>query len=150
MVAHAIGKSTRTGDQARRRICTTLFGLLTDGEALDIVQNSPANNEMEVCRRMVTRLEPKVPSWFRGLLPAMLFPMWCIPGAEHGAWEKQVQDHEQQSGVIISAAIKLGFVLCHLHDASLREHLLLNSRSYVTYTLMAALIRTVAMARTTW
>ena len=86
---------------------------------------------MEVWRRMVTR-EPKVPSTFRGMLQAILFPKWDIPGADVTqlitAWEKQMQDHEQQSGDIISDSIKLGVVLHHLPDASLREHLLLNSR----------------------
>ena len=62
----------------------------------------------------------------------------------------QVQDYEQQSGDKISDAIKLGVVPHHLPDASLREHLLLNSRVYDTYALMAAEIRTVAMARTAW
>ena len=60
-----------------------------------------------------------------------------------------MQDYEQQSGDKISDAIKLG-VLLHLPDASLRAHLLLNSRVYDTYALMAAEIRTVAMARTTF
>ena len=66
------------------------------------------------------------------------------------AWEKQGQDYEQQSGDKISDAIKLGVVLHHLPDASLREHLLLNSRVYDTYALMAAEIRSVAISRTTW
>ena len=66
------------------------------------------------------------------------------------AWEKQAQDNEQQSGDKISDAIKLGVVQHHLPDASLREHLLLNSRVYDTYALMAAEVRAVAMARTTW
>ena len=131
-----------------------ILSLLTDGEALDIVQNSPTNNGMEVWRRMVSRWEPRVPSRFRGMLQAVLFPKWDIPGADVTqlltAWEKQVQDYEQQSGDDISDAIKLGVVLHHLPDASLREHLLLNSQSYSTYTLMAAEIRTVVMARTTW
>ena len=61
-----------------------------------------------------------------------------------------MQDYEQQSGDKISDAIKLGVVLHHLPDASLREHLLLNSRVYGTYALMAAEVRAVAMARTTW
>ena len=109
---------------------------------------------MEVCRRMVTRWKPKVPSRFRGMLQAILFPKWDIPGSDVtqllAAWEKQVPDNEQQSGDNISDAIKLGVVLHHLPDASLQEHLLLNSRAYDTYILMAAEIRTVAMARTTW
>ena len=41
-------------------------------------------------------------------------------------------------------------VLRHLPDASLREHLLLNSQSNDKNSLMAAEIRSVAMARTTW
>ena len=89
-----------------------------------------------------------------GMLQAILFPKWDIPGSDVTqlltAWEKQVQDYEQQSGDKISDAIKLGVVLHHLPDASLREHLLLNSRVYDTYALMAAEIRTVAMARMTW
>ena len=44
----------------------------------------------------------------------------------------------------------LGVVHHHLPDASSREHLLLNSRVCDAYALMAAAIRTVAMARTTW
>ena len=64
--------------------------------------------------------------------------------------EKQVQDYEQQSGDKISDAIELGVVLHHLPDASLRAHLLLNSRAYDTYALVAAEVRAVAMARTTW
>ena len=41
-------------------------------------------------------------------------------------------------------------MLHRLPDASLREHLLLSSKAYDKYDLMAAEIRTVAMARTTW
>ena len=41
-----------------------------------------------------------------------------------------MQDFEQQSGDKISDAIKLGVVLHHLPDTSLREHLHLNSRVY--------------------
>ena len=77
-----------------------------------------------------------------------------IPGSDMTqlltAWEKEVQDYEQQSGDKISDAIKLGVVRYHLPDASLREHLLLNSRVYDTYALMAHEVRAVAMARTIW
>ena len=70
------------------------LSLLTDGKALDIVQNSPANNGMEVWRRMVTRGETKVPSRHRGVLQAILFPKWDTPGAEARqllkAWESQI------------------------------------------------------------
>ena len=56
-------------------------------------------------------LETKVPSRFRGMLQAILFPRWDIPGADvtqlMTAWEKQVHDCEQLSGDIISDAIKL-------------------------------------------
>ena len=125
-----------------------ILSLLTDAEALDIVQNSPVSNGLEVWRRMVTRWEPKVPSRFRG----MLQPKLDIPGSDVTqlltAWEKQVQDYEQQSGAKISDAIKLGVVLHHMPDAPLREHMLLNSRVYDTYALMAAEVR--AVARTTW
>ena len=131
-----------------------LRACLTNQEALDMVQNIALCNKMEVWRRMVTRWEPNVPSRFRGMLQAILFPKLDIPGTDVTqlltAWEKQVQDHEQQSGYKISDAIKLGVVLHQLSDASLREHLLLNSRAYDKYDLMAAEIRTVAMARTTW
>ena len=69
-----------------------ILSLLTDGEALDIVQNSSVNNGMEVWRRMVTRWEPEVPSRFRGMLQAILFPKSDIPGADVTqlltAWEK--------------------------------------------------------------
>ena len=41
-------------------------------------------------------------------------------------------------------------LLSLLPDTSLREHLLLNSRVYDTYALMAAEVRAVVMARTTW
>ena len=41
-----------------------ILSLLTDGEALDIVHNSLVSNGMEVWRRMVSRWESKVPSWF--------------------------------------------------------------------------------------
>ena len=61
-----------------------------------------------------------------------------------------MQDDEQQSADNMSDAIKLGVLLHHMPDASLREHLLLNSRAYDTYILMTAVIRKVAMARTTW
>ena len=109
---------------------------------------------MEVWRRMVSRWEPNVPSRFRGMLQAILFPKWDIPGSDVTqlltAWEKQVQDYEQQSGDKVSDAIKLGVVLHHLPDTSLREQLLLNSRVYDTFALMAAEVRAVVMARTTW
>ena len=112
-----------------------VLSLLTDADALDIVQNSPVSNGLEVWRRMVSRWEPKVPSRFRGMLQAILFPKWVIPGSDVThvltTWEEQVQDYEQQSGDKISDAIKLGVVLHHLPNASLREHLL-NSRVYDT------------------
>ena len=131
-----------------------MLSLLTDGEALDVVQNSPVVNGMEVWRRTVMRWEPKVPSSFRGLLQAILFPRLDIPGSDVTqlltAWEKQVLDYKQQGGDTISDAIKLGIVLRHLPDAALREHWLLNSQSYDKYSLMAAETRSVAMARTTW
>ena len=70
------------------------------------------------------------------MLQAILCPKWDIPDSDVTqlltACEKQVQDYEQQSGDKISDAIKLGVVLHHLPDASLREHLLLNSRVYGT------------------
>ena len=68
----------------------------------------------------------------------------------NGLGKKQVQDHKQQSGDKISDAIKLGVVLHHLPDTSVRELLLLNSRVYDTFALMAAEVRAVVMARTTW
>ena len=109
-----------------------ILSLLTDAEALNIVQNSLVSNGLEVWRRMVTRWDPKVPSRFPGVLQATLVPQWDIPGSDVAqlltAWEKQIQDYEQQSGDKISDAIKLGVVLHHLPDASLRAHLLLNSR----------------------
>ena len=57
-----------------------ILSLLTDAEALDIVQNSPVSNGLVVWRRMVSRWEPKVSSRLRGLLQAILFPKWDIPG----------------------------------------------------------------------
>ena len=56
-----------------------ILSLLTDGEALDIVQNSPVSNGLEVWRRIVKRWESKVPSRFRGILQAILFPTWDTP-----------------------------------------------------------------------
>ena len=92
-----------------------------------------------------------MPSSFRGLLQAILFPRLDIPDSDVTQlltpWEKQVLDYGQQSGDTISDAINLGGVLRHLPDAALREHLLLISQSYDNY-LMAAEIRSVAMART--
>ena len=104
---------------------------------------------------MVMRWEPKVVrSSFRGLLQAILFPRWGTPGSDVTqvltVWEKQVLDYEQQGGDTISDAIKLGVLLRHVPDDALREHLLLHSQSYDKYSLMAADIRSVAMARTTW
>ena len=150
-----IGQDALTpSDAAHSTNLYHMLSLLTDAEALDIVQNRSARNGLEVWRRMVTRLEPKVPSRSRGVLQAILFPNWDIPGSDVThllmAWEKQVQDYEQQSGDKISDAFKLGVVLHHLPDASLREHLLLNSQVYDTYALMTAEVRAVAMARTTW
>merc|ERR1712085_245788 len=47
-------------------------------------------------------------------------------------------------------AIKMGVLLHHLPDASLRKHLLLNSRLYDTYVKMAAEIHSVATAKAAW
>ena len=55
-----------------------ILSLLTDAEALNIVQNSPVSSGLEVWRRMVTRWEPKVTSRFRGMLQAILFPKWTF------------------------------------------------------------------------
>ena len=52
-------------DTAHKTNLCYILSLLTDGEALDIVQNSPASNGMELWRRIVTRWEPK-----------------CLPGFE--------------------------------------------------------------------
>ena len=88
------------------------------------------------------------------MLQAILFPKWDNLGSDVAqlltAWEMQVQEYEQQSGDNISDAIQRGVVLHHLPDASLREHLLLNSRANDTYILMTADMRTVAMATRTW
>ena len=62
--------------QHTARTFTTFPSLLTDGKALDIQQHRPLNNGMGVWRRMVTRWEPQVPSSFRGMLQAILFPRW--------------------------------------------------------------------------
>ena len=66
-----------------------------------------------------------MPSKFLGMLQAIQLQKWDIPGPDVTqlltTWEKQVQDYEQQSGDKISDAIKLGVVLHHLPDASLRE-----------------------------
>ena len=52
------------------------------------------------------------------MLQAILFPKWDIPGSDVThlltAWEKQVQDYEQQSGDKISDAIKLGSLARYL------------------------------------
>ena len=102
---------------------------------------------------MVTRRETKVPSRHRGVLQAILFPEWDTPGADARqllqAWESQMQEYERQSGDEISFTIVLGVVLYHLPDASLQGHPLLNSRTYNECDLVAAEVRTVAMARTT-
>ena len=70
------------------------------------------------------------------MLQAILFPKWDMPDSDVTqlltAWEKKVQDCEQHRSDNISDAIKLGVVLHHVPDASLREHLLLNSRVYGT------------------
>ena len=76
------------------------------------------------------------------MLHAMLFPRWDILGSDvsqlMAAWDKQMQDYERQSGDKISDAMKLGSVLHHLPDASLREHLLLNPRAHDTCIWTAA------------
>ena len=75
-----------------------VLSLLTDGEALDIVRNSPTNNGLECWRRMVVRWEPKVPSRFRGMLQGVLF-LRRDQGGEIMAlitsWEKSVSDYEE-------------------------------------------------------
>ncbi len=50
-----------------------VLSLSTEGEALEIVRNSPANNGCEAWRRMVRRWEPRVPARFQGMLQAILF-----------------------------------------------------------------------------
>ena len=56
--------ATTPSDPACSTNLYCIRSLFTDGEALDIVQNGPVNNVMEVLRRMVTRLEPKVSPGF--------------------------------------------------------------------------------------
>ena len=98
--------------QHTARTCTTRLSLLTDVEALDAVQFSPVSSGLEVWRRMVARWEPKCTSRFRGMMQAMLLTKCDIPGSDVTqlltAWEKQVQDYEQQSSNNMSDAIKLG------------------------------------------
>ena len=70
-----IGQDAMTpSDAAHSTNLYYILSLLTDAEALDIVQNSPVSNGLEVWRRMVARWEPKVPSRFRGMLQAIPFP----------------------------------------------------------------------------
>ena len=113
-------------DAAHSTNLNYILSLLTDGEALDIVQNSPVSNGLEVWRRMVTRWEPKVPSRFRWMLQAILFPKWDIPD-----WDvtQLLRTAERRQDLRCN---QTGVVLHHLPDASLREHQLLNSRVYGT------------------
>jgi hypothetical protein len=131
-----------------------VLSLLTEGEPFDIVRNTRSNHGMEAWRTMVQRWEPRVPSRFRGMMQAVLYPKWDIPGldATHAlsSWEKEVRDYEQQSGDKVSDAIKLGVVLHHLPDQSLREHLLLNATRYDTYDKVSAEVRQVTMAKMIW
>ena len=66
-----------------------ILSLLTDEEALGIVQNSPVSNGMEVWRRRVARWEPKVRSRFRGMLQA-IFPRKDIPGPDMNTVENSM------------------------------------------------------------
>ena len=96
-----------------------ILSLLTDGEALDIAQNSPVSNGMEVRRRMVTHWDPKLPSRFRGMLQAIWFPMGQ-------SWRRRdtvgYSIGKATAGLRTAAAIKLGVVLHHLPDAPLRDN----------------------------
>ena len=136
---------------------STLFyvlSLLTEGEPFDIVRNTRVHHGLEAWRCVVQRWEPRVPARFRGMLQAVLFPRWDLPGIDATqaitSWEKQVRDYEQQSADKVSDAIKMGVVLHHLPDQSLREHLLLNASRYDTYDKVAAEVRQVTMARAVW
>ena len=106
---------------------STLFyvlSLLTEGEPFDIVRNTRVHHGLEAWRCVVQRWEPRVPARFRGMLQAVLFPRWDLPGLDATqaitSWEKQVRDYEQQSADKVSDAIKMGVVLHHLPDQSLR------------------------------
>ena len=59
--------ATTPSDAAHSTNLYYILSLLTDGKALDIVQNCPVTNGMEVWRRMVTRRQPIVPSRFQGM-----------------------------------------------------------------------------------
>ena len=121
-------------DAARSTNLYFILSLSTVAEALDIVQNSPweqwtggaashggslgTESTIQVPRNAASDLVSKMGhSWIRRDTVVTT------------AWEKQVQDYEQQSDDKISDAIKLRVVLHHLPDTSLREHLLLNSRA---------------------
>ena len=115
------------------------------------MQNSPVSKGMEAWRRMVTRWEPKVPSGFRGMLQEILFPKWGHP---------RIRRDTVVDG--------LGIASARLRTAAWRQDLGCNqagscvpplARCLFARTLaleltsvrhMAAEIRTVAMARTTW
>ena len=100
-------------DEAHSTNLYYILSLLTDAEALNIVQNSPGSNGLEKWRRMVSCWEPKVPSKFRRMLQAILFPKCDIRGSDVTqlltAWEKQMQDYETRSQM----QSKLGVVLHH-------------------------------------
>ena len=133
-----IGQDAMTpSDAAHSTNLYYILSLLTDAEALDIVQK-------QLCEQWGWRCG--VEWWLAGnrkyhpgyeeCCKRSRFQKWDIPGSDVTqlltAWEKQVQDYEQQSGDKIPDAIKLGVVLHHLPDTSLREHLPLNSRVYDT------------------
>ena len=93
-----------------------ILSLLTDAEALNIVQNSLVSNGLEVWRRTVTRWEPKVPSRFRGMLQAIFVPQWDIPGSDVTplltAWKSKYKT--SNSRVATRSQMQSNWELCYI------------------------------------
>ena len=122
----------RLATDQERDASTALYHLLlhlTKGPALDRVINAGDGEGLEAWRSLVARFDPKLASRSAGFLLELL--QWDFGSgdivAKLESFDKSVSQYQQNSGEVLSDAVRIGIVLNRLGDSDLTAHLLFNA-----------------------
>ena len=121
--------------QASRQLHFALT-LLCRGEALSIVQNSGPGEGFQAWKRLNTRYEPNNRTRVAGALLAILrFNFQGDIQAKLELFERSINEWQHKAKETISDNLRIGILLNCLEDgSSLKEHLILNSNRFNTWT----------------
>ena len=119
---------TDPADQAISSQLYYVLALSCKDRALEKLRAAPIGNGLEIWRLFCDEWEPRQRMRFTAMLTSILHTELMDPIISSlEAWERAVREYEQQSGDVVSDAIRASVLSSSIVNAKIREHLALKA-----------------------